>query len=127
MFLKGLLETGLGMFNGFMERKHEKAMAKHKVLIAQETSKAVIAEKTATADIDWDQTMAEASGSSWKDEFWTIVLAMPFMAVFVPGAQPFIKAGFEVLQQDTPDWYRYALLTMISASVGVSQLRKFKR
>ena len=124
---KGLIEAGLGIFTGFMERKHEKAMAKHKVIIAQETSKAKIAEKTATADIDWDQTMAVASGSSWKDEFWTIVLALPFMAVFIPGAQEYVKQGFEVLQTHTPDWYRYALLTMISASVGVSQLRKFKR
>ena len=28
-------------------------------------------------DADWEAKMADASGSSWKDEFWTIILAVP--------------------------------------------------
>lgn len=124
---KALLETGLGIFDGFLQRSHEKAMAKHRVVIAKEESKARIEEKKATADLDWDRLMAEASQSSWKDEFWTIVLAMPFVLIFVPSLQPYIEQGFRALEQSTPEWYRYALLTAIGAAFGVSQLRKWKK
>lgn len=124
---KALIETGLGIFDGFLQRKHETAMAKHKVVIAQEESKARIEEKRATADVDWDRLMAEASQSSWKDEFWTIVLALPFVLIFVPQLQPYIEQGFQALEQSTPEWYRYALLTAIGAAFGVSQLRKWKK
>lgn len=113
-------------FNGFMERSHEKAMAKHRVTIAQEESKAKIAEETATADIRHDLMMADASRHSWKDEFWIIVLALPFVLIFIPGLKPHIEAGFIALEASTPEeWYRYALLTAIGAAFGVSQLRRF--
>jgi len=124
---KGLIEAGLGIFGGFLERRHEKAMAKHRVVIAKEESKARIEEKKATADVDWDRLMAQSSQSSWKDEFWTIVLALPFLLIFFPVLQPYIEQGFLALEKSTPEWYRYALLTAIGAAFGVSQLRKWTR
>ena len=32
-------------------------------------------------DADWESKMAVASASSWKDEFWTIVLAIPIFMI----------------------------------------------
>lgn len=76
-----------------------------------------------TADINWDQIMAQGSQSSWKDEFWTVVLAIPAVLVFIPGASPYIAQGFVVL--DTmPDWYKAALGVAISAAFGVSKFQQ---
>lgn len=79
-----------------------------------------------TADINWDQIMAQGSQNSWKDEFWTIVLALPAIIVFIPGASDYVKEGFLIL--DTmPDWYKAALGVAISAAFGVSKFQQVMR
>ena len=50
--------------NGKVEEK--KAQAATKVAIAQ--AEAVVMQKKATGEIDWDLKMADASAHSWKDE-----------------------------------------------------------
>ena len=32
-------------------------------------------------DADWENKMADATSNSWKDEFWSIILALPIVAV----------------------------------------------
>jgi len=32
-------------------------------------------------DADWESKMADATKDSWKDEFWSIVLALPIIAI----------------------------------------------
>lgn len=79
-----------------------------------------------TADINWDQLMAQGSQSSWKDEFWTIVLAIPAIVVFFPGASEYVREGFNVLDS-MPDWYKAALGVAISAAFGVSKFQQVMR
>jgi hypothetical protein len=88
------------------------ALAKQKLITTQQT-----------ADINWDQLMAEGSKNSWKDEFWTIVLAIPAVLVFLPSMSAHIAQGFAVLET-MPDWYKAALGVAISAAFGVSKFQQ---
>jgi hypothetical protein len=45
-------------------------------------AKAVIAQKVATGELEWNQTMAEASANSWKDEWLTILVSIPLILAF---------------------------------------------
>ena len=75
-------------------------------------------------DADWESKMADASKDSWKDEFWTIVLAIPvFMVGYAIAANDVtviarVVTGFEALEK-LPEWYQYLLFIAISSSFGI--------
>ena len=50
--------------------------------IAQVKSKAVIAQKQATGEIELQQSLTEQMGDSWKDEFWTILIGGILLCCF---------------------------------------------
>ncbi len=66
---------------------------------------------------DWERIHAKGSQTSWKDEFWTIIFAVPLILGFV-GFEDEARAGFEALSA-MPDWYQYTLVTMVLASFGI--------
>lgn len=101
--------------------------------LAETQSKVVIAEKRAeaaakievaeaTAEINWDLVHAEGSKDSWKDEFWTILLAIPIVMCFTPWFQDDVAAGFVVLEESVPDWYIVAVGTAIGAAFGYRKI-----
>ena len=47
--------------------------------VAKARAEAVIMEKKATGEIDWDITQAKASEGSWKDEWLTVVFTLPLI------------------------------------------------
>lgn len=69
-------------------------------------------------DSDWEQTQAKNSGSSWKDEHWTLVLTPPLILVFFPSTAPAVQQGFTVLGE-LPEYYQYLLFVAIGSSFGV--------
>lgn len=75
-------------------------------------------------DADWEAKMADATSNSWKDEFWSIILALPIAAVAYSIAIDDVsiidrvKEGFLVLD-NLPEWYQYLLFIAVSASFGV--------
>lgn len=72
----------------------------------------------------WDELQAQGSGSSWKDEYLTIILSIPLIGCFVPGGKDYILGGFGVLEQ-TPVWYQAAIGVMIAAAFGVKSFAKY--
>ena len=98
---------------GYLSNKAEEKQAKHqaKMSIIQN-------------DADWESKMADASKDSWKDEFWTIVLAIPvFMVGYAIAANDVsviarVATGFEALEK-LPEWYQYLLFIAISSSFGI--------
>ena len=62
--------------------------------------------------------MAQGSQSSWKDEYFVIILSLPLILCWIPGAEGWVERGFEQLEK-APDWYFYTLGIAISASFGV--------
>lgn len=80
-------------------------------------------------DADWEAKMADASADSWKDEFWTIILAAPIFfvgyAIAIDDLTVIdrVKAGFEALSE-LPEYYQYLLFIAISASFGIKGVNK---
>ena len=57
----------------WIDGKVEQTKAKAATNVAKAKAEAVIMEKKATGEIDWDLEMAKGSHSSWKDE-WLVIL-----------------------------------------------------
>ena len=106
--------------NGKVEEK--KAQAQTKVAKAQ--AEAIVMQKKATGEIDWDLEMAKGSASSWKDEWLTILFSLPLILAFVPGMEELVRNGFQQLEQ-MPEWYQYSLGVIVAASFGTRAATKF--
>ena len=106
--------------NGKVEEK--KAQAQTKVAKAQ--AEAIVMQKKATGEIDWDLEMAKGSQSSWKDEWLTILFSIPLILAFVPGMEEVVANGFARLNE-MPEWYQYSLGVIVAASFGVRSATKF--
>ena len=92
------------------------AAAQLKLTEAKAKAQILLSEKTSVAD--WERIMAEGAKSSWKDEWFVIVLSIPLVLAFIPGTEGWVDRGFEQLQK-APDWYFYSLGIAISASFGI--------
>lgn len=77
------------------------------------------------AEHEWERLMAEGSKDSWKDEFWTLILAAPLVMLFWP--DPEVNAiatqGFDRMG-DAPDWYVAAVGLAIGSAFGYRKLVK---
>ena len=102
----------------YLSNKAEEKQAKH------EAKMTVIQN-----DSDWEAKMVDASASSWKDEFWTIILAIPiFMVGYAIIANDMsvvdrTKQAFQTLNE-LPEWYQYLLFIAISSSFGIKGASK---
>lgn len=101
--LAGLITTYLG-------NRAEKAQAKHEREIKQ-----------ITGEQEWDISQSNNAGSSWKDEWFTIVLSVPMIGAFIPTVVPYIEEGFRVLDS-MPDYYKGFLGAAVAASFGIKAL-----
>jgi hypothetical protein len=114
MLLGPALELGKDFLKGKAEEK--KAIQQRKISAIQN-------------DADWENKMADATSNSWKDEFWSIILALPIIAVVYSVAMDDVSIiarvneGFEALNQ-LPDWYQYLLFIAVSASFGLKSADK---
>jgi hypothetical protein len=114
LLLGPALELGKDFLKGKAEEK--KAIQQRKISAIQN-------------DADWENKMADATSNSWKDEFWSIILALPIIAVVYSVAMDDVSIiarvneGFEALNQ-LPDWYQYLLFIAVSASFGLKSADK---
>lgn len=80
-------------------------------------------------DANWEEKMASATDKSWKDEFWSIILALPIIAVAYgaamdnPAIIERLTAAFDTLNS-LPEWYQYLLFIAVSASFGLKSADK---
>ena len=80
-------------------------------------------------DANWEEKMASATDKSWKDEFWSIILALPIIAVAYgaamdnPAVIERLTAAFDTLNS-LPEWYQYLLFIAVSASFGLKSADK---
>lgn len=73
---------------------------------------------------NWESLQAQGSQTSFKDEWFTIILSIPMIGAFIPDAVPYIERGFEVLNT-MPDYYKAFLGAAIAASFGIKALSKW--
>lgn len=67
---------------------------------------------------EWEKIQAENGKYSWKDEFWTIILAVPAILCFMPEHVADVTAGFTALKT-MPTFYQYWLGVAILTAFGV--------
>ena len=114
LLLGPALELGKDFLKGKAEEK--KAIQQRKINAIQN-------------DADWEAKMADATSNSWKDEFWSIILALPSAAVAYSVAMDDatiiqrVNEGFEALN-GLPEWYQYLLFIAVSASFGLKSADK---
>jgi len=103
----------------WLEGKVEKTKAETGAKVARAKAEAVIMEKKATGEIDWDLAMAEGSKHSWKDEWITVLFSVPLILAFCGDwGREIVQEGFTALQA-MPEWYQYSLGLIVAASLGM--------
>lgn len=119
VLLQGLFGVASNAVEGFIETK--KAKAKQKLVkIEAETS---LMEKQIAGEIEWDVEAVKGSKESWKDEYLTILFSIPLLLCFLPWTVEYVERGFAALAL-TPDWYKYTLGVIVSASFGIKGATK---
>ena len=102
-----------GLAKNWINNRHEQSQAKH-------VAKMEVIRNTAT----WEQEMAAASATSWKDEWFTVVLSLPLLAVCYGVAMDDLnimqRVGMAFTELDKlPDYYQYLLYVAVTASFGI--------
>jgi hypothetical protein len=108
----------------WLNGKVEEKKAQAKTNVARAEAEAIVMQKKATGEIDWDLEMAKGSSSSWKDEWLTILFSIPLILAFIPGMEDIVANGFAQLNK-MPEWYQYSLGVIVAASFGVRSATKF--
>ena len=107
----------------FLQGQLEKTKANNEVKVATAKAKAVVMQRQATGEIEWDIEAIKGSTSSWKDEWLTILFSIPLILAFVPGMEDVVSGGFLQLNS-MPEWYQYSLGVIVAASFGVRSATK---
>ena len=109
----------------WLEGKVEEKKAVTGAKVAKAQAEAVIMQKKATGEIDWDLKMADASAHSWKDEWLTILFSIPLILAFCGDwGRQIVSDGFTALEA-MPQYYQYTLGTIVAASFGMRGAAKF--
>lgn len=116
-----LIDTVLSIFNTVAGGVTDHLEGKRQIKQAKMQVELAILEKRATADIDWDTQAQINAQTSWKDEWFVILLSVPAIMAFIPGLAQYVGLGFDELGK-APDWYLGAFGIAVAASFG---FRKF--
>lgn len=119
MMWQALLGPVVEMGKSWIKGKAEEQKVKQEVKL----------EKLKT-DADWEAKMADATQNSWKDEWFTVVLTAPLLAIMWAVATDDtsiierVNQGFDALQ-NLPDFYQQLLVIAVLASFGLKAGTQF--
>ncbi len=120
-----LLGPITNIVGGLVQGKMEQKAAESKAKVAKAEAQAQIMLSQATSEADWEKIMAEGSQESWKDEWLTILFSVPLILAFCgEWGRDIVQDGFVALNA-MPDYYRYTLGAIVSASFGIRGATKF--
>lgn len=123
--LGSLLGPVTSIVGGIVQGKMEQKAAESKAKVAKAEAQAQIMLSQATSEADWEKVMAEGSQDSWKDEWLTILFSVPLVLAFCgEWGRDIVADGFSALNA-MPDYYRYTLGAIVSASFGIRGATKF--
>ncbi len=117
--LGALVQGAISIGSRWFQNQAEKSQARH------ERDLEVI-----KGDQDWDAEQARNSGDSWKDEYLTILITVPFVAMFVAavvgdmGVVYRIQEAFVIVQERVPEQYWTLLYVCFAASFGIKGIVK---
>lgn len=127
--VQGILGNGLGMLRDHLEGKRKAKQAELETKLAIEKAKvesaARITEGQALHEIRWSEIMAEGSKHSWKDEWFAIILSLPFLLSMF-GLSEWADRAFAAMAK-APDWYTLSFMVAVGSSFGVRIWQRFKK
>lgn len=82
-------------------------------------AKMQLADQSATTNYDIEAL--KASGSTWKDEYLTILLSLPVIGSFVPIVQDYVVVGWGYIEK-APLWFQTSFIGVIAATFGLRWL-----
>ena len=78
----------------------------------------------------WETEQAKGGQNSWKDEFVTIYVALPYAILWI-GAMTGqdwmlerMERAFEVMEK-TPDWFHWTFVSVMLAAVGIRATKEY--
>lgn len=126
--LFGIVTNGIGILQDHLKSKRELKAAQVQAQIDIERIKVSAAEQRATEgalhEIKWETSQVDASKSSWKDEYFSVVLSIPFLAAAF-GYPEAAQRAFDAFAS-APEWYTYSFLVAVGSSFGVRIWQKVK-
>ena len=120
LLLKPLIGVASDVVGGIVATKKAKAEQK----LTKIKAETELMTKQIAGEIDWDVEAIKSSKESWKDEYLTILFSIPLLLCFLPFTVEYVERGFAALAM-TPDWYKYTLGVIVSASFGIKGASKF--
>lgn len=117
-----LITAAFGIFGSWVQGRAERARLKEERETLIEVKRNEVIANAQAAEIQWDIIMAQGSQTSWKDEFWTIIIAIPLVLVFIPGSSEYVERGFITLDTVVPDWYIAVVGAAVAAAFGFRKL-----
>ena len=121
--IKGLISPVTGLVQGWQARKKVKLESDLAIATAKTTSIIRRLDTQQEGDIAWENTSIANAG--WKDEFWTIVIAVPaIICFFGPTMADYVTAGFAALAT-CPEWYQWALMVSVASAFGYKKIADF--
>ena len=127
--ISGLVKTAGGIFNSWQDRKLVKAKGKVDLEKAIVNGQIKRVQSAIDNDQQIDMIATRGMASSWKDEFLVILMSAPFIMSFIPipEVQELVGRGFQILKNDTPEWYQYCFIGIICASFGIRSFMNMRK
>ncbi len=122
--LKMVVSPLVDIASGWQKRKTAKLDSDLKINEAQTTAQIKKINTGQHADIAWENKQIDQSG--WKDDFWTIVIAIPLIMCFIPFMVQYVVKGFEALEK-TPVWYQTLVSVAVASAFGVKKIIGFMK
>tara|TARA_R110000796_G_scaffold137357_1_gene253422 strand:+ start:200 stop:592 length:393 start_codon:yes stop_codon:yes gene_type:complete len=113
-FIGPIINGVLGVGKQYLANKADVANAIHKRKLT-----------SIEGDQNWEAEQAKNSNNSWKDEYLTIIITSPFVAMFLaavlnkPEMVERISDAFIILQTNVPPEYWYLLGVCFGASFAI--------
>lgn len=121
--LGGIPEAIASYVNKRQEIKAAAAQRKDEFENAMHERKLDLIKQGLIADMNWEMEFARQAATSWKDEYTLLIVSIPLVMAFVPGAAVYVAAGFAAFAA-TPLWYQAMVQVLFYATVGIRFFRR---
>lgn len=99
--------------------KEAEVKARLDILSAKTKATVDLLKQGVAQDIAWQNLSGADPG--WKDEFWTLLISAPLIAIWFPGGPELVQYMFTVIS-GFPEWYQIVLGGAAGTALG---FRKF--
>ena len=90
-----------------------------KIKLAKVEAKIALIQGQSDHENAWENQAIRNAQTSWKDEYFTIILTLPIVACFFPYTAPHAAEGFRILLEVAPEWLIMLVGVMVLTSFGL--------